>query len=94
MIEEETVAPAAAEAVERRSLKLRARLLVRAKLVRALEEVKVRSVVVLVKLRSRSESGGGNKNVGSSIGDLMYGFVYEIVIYYFGVWFWFLVFYI
>jgi hypothetical protein len=29
--------------------------------------VKVRSVVVLVKLRSRSESGGGNRNVGSSM---------------------------
>lgn len=52
----------AAEAAERRSLKLRVRLL-RAKLVRALEEAKVRSVVVLVKLRSRSES----KNVCSSM---------------------------
>lgn len=52
----------AAEAAERRSLKLRVRLL-RAKLVRELEEEKVRSVVVLVKLRSRSES----KNVCSSM---------------------------
>lgn len=66
MTAEETVSPAT-DAVERRSLKLSARLLVRAKLVRAEEEVKVRSVVVLVKLRSRSESGGGNRNVGSSM---------------------------
>lgn len=47
--------------VEIRSLKLSVRLLVRARLVRAL----VRSVVVLVKLRSRSVSG--NNNVGSSM---------------------------
>ena len=50
-----------AEAVERRSLKLRVKLL-RAKLLRALDEVKVRSVaadVMLVKLRSRSVSAGG-----------------------------------
>jgi len=79
MTAEETVSPAV-EAVERRSLKLRARLLVRAKLVRA-EEVKVRSVVVLVKLRSRSESGGGNRNVGSSMKILCYYYENDDVVY-------------
>lgn len=63
----EAVSVAYAVAVDRRSLKLRARLLVRAKLVRALEEVKVWSVVVLVKLRSRSVSGGKNNVVSSMV---------------------------
>lgn len=56
--------------VERRdSLKLRVKLL-RAKLVRALEQAKVRSVVMevqLVKLRSRSESDG--KRASSSMAE-------------------------
>lgn len=43
--------------VEKRSLKLRLRLLL-VRLVRALEEVMVRSVVVDVKLKSRSVSEG------------------------------------
>lgn len=43
------------EVVERRSLKLRVRL-ERARLERALEEAKVRSVVVELKLKSRSVS--------------------------------------
>lgn len=57
----------AAEAVESRSLKLRVKLL-RAKLLRALEEAKVRSVaaeVKLLKLKSRSISVG--KKVSSSM---------------------------
>lgn len=45
------------EVVERRSLKLRVRL-ERARLERALEEAKVRSVVVELKLKSRSVSDG------------------------------------
>lgn len=46
-------------------MKLRVRLkLLRAKLVRALEEAKVRSVAMEVKLRSRSESHG--KSVSSA----------------------------
>lgn len=45
------------EVVERRSLKLRVRL-ERARLERALEEAKVRSVAVELKLKSRSVSDG------------------------------------
>ena len=58
----ELVVAAAVEVVERHSLKLRVKLL------RALEEANVRSVAVevqLVKLKSRSVSGG--KKVSSSI---------------------------
>lgn len=60
------------EVAERRSLKLRVKLL-RAKLVRALEEeVKVRSVVELVKLKSRSEElSGGKKKEESSMTSMM-----------------------
>lgn len=50
------------EVVERRSLKLRVRL-ERARLERALEEAKVRSVAVELKLKSRSVSEIGRAHV-------------------------------
>lgn len=72
-----TVEGVVVEVVERRSLKLRVRLL-RAKLLRAL---RVRSVVVvveaeaqLVKLKSRSESGVLKENSSMSIFSLICNF--------------------